>query len=128
VGISQPARFVRFGTFQLDVVAGELRRNGAKVRVPDQSVKVLAMLVQAAGEVVTRDELHQRLWPNGTIVEFDNSINLPFGDCARRWRMPPTRRDTSKQFRGADTDSLARLSRLGLMQTACPPGQMRRNW
>jgi DNA-binding winged helix-turn-helix (wHTH) protein len=73
--VDQPGPFVRFGTFQLDLVAGELRRNGTRVRVPDQSIKVLAMLVQTAGEVVTREELHQKLWPNGTIVEFDNSIN-----------------------------------------------------
>src|SRR5215469_952240 len=75
MGISQPARFVCFGPFQLDLRAAELRRNGAKVRVPDQSIKVLTMLVQASGEVVTRRELHQTLWPNGTIVEFDNGIN-----------------------------------------------------
>ena len=75
MGVNQAARFVRFGPFQLDLRAEELRRNGAKLRVPDQSLKVLTMLVQSSGEVVTRQELHQKLWPNGTIVEFDNSIN-----------------------------------------------------
>ena len=75
MGNSQPARFVRFGAFQLDLRAAELRRNGAKIRVPHQSIKVLTMLVQTSGEVVTREELHQKLWPNGTIVEFDSSIN-----------------------------------------------------
>ena len=75
MGVPRPVRFVRFGPFQLDLRAGELRRNGIKVRVPDQSIKVLAMLVENPGEVVTREELHQKLWPNGTIVEFDRSIN-----------------------------------------------------
>src|ERR1700733_10402323 len=75
MGVAQPARFIRFGPFQLDLRAAELRRNGAKVRVPDQSIKVLTMLVQSTGEVVTREQLHQKLWPNGTIVEFDSSIN-----------------------------------------------------
>ena len=75
MGTDQPARFVRFGSFQLDLRAAELRRNGLKVRLPDQSIKVLTMLVESSGEVVTREQLHQRLWPNGTIVEFDNSIN-----------------------------------------------------
>jgi serine/threonine protein kinase/Tol biopolymer transport system component len=71
----QPARFLRFGTFQLDLRAEELRRNGAKIKVPDQSIKVLTMLLHSSGEIVTRQELHQKLWPNGTIVEFDNGIN-----------------------------------------------------
>ncbi|MBZ5593740.1 MAG: protein kinase [Acidobacteriia bacterium] len=75
MGVPSPARFYRFGAFQLDLRARELRRNGVKVRVPDQSIQVLAMLLEHPGEVVTRDELHQKLWPNGTIVEFDHSIN-----------------------------------------------------
>src|SRR5215831_13270811 len=70
-----PASVVRFGSFQLDVRSRELRRNGIKIRVPDQSIQVLAMLLEHPGEVVTREEVHQRLWPNGTIVEFDHSIN-----------------------------------------------------
>jgi eukaryotic-like serine/threonine-protein kinase len=75
MGVVSPISLVRFGSFQLDVRAGELRRNGVKIRVPDQSIKVLTMLVQGSGELVTRQELHQKLWPNGTIVEFDSSIN-----------------------------------------------------
>jgi Tol biopolymer transport system component/DNA-binding winged helix-turn-helix (wHTH) protein len=72
-----PARpnLISFGSFQLNLRARELRRNGMKVRVPDQSIEVLAMLLEHPGEVVTREELHRRLWPNGTIVEFDTSIN-----------------------------------------------------
>jgi DNA-binding winged helix-turn-helix (wHTH) protein len=57
-----------------DLRARELRRNGAKIRIPDQSIQVLAMLLEHPGEVVTREEVHQRLWPNGTIVEFEHSI------------------------------------------------------
>src|ERR1700683_5512316 len=75
MGVARPVRFVRFGSFQLDLRAGELRRNGIKVKVPDQSIQVLTMLVEDPGEVVTREELHRKLWPNGTIVEFDRSIN-----------------------------------------------------
>ena len=75
MGVPSPARFFRFGAFQLDMRARELRRNGVKVRVPDQSIQVLAMLLEHPGDVVTREELHHRLWPNGTIVEFDHSIN-----------------------------------------------------
>jgi serine/threonine protein kinase len=75
MGVPGLARFFRFGAFQLDLRARELRRNGIKVRVPDQSIQVLAMLLEHPGEVVMREEVHQRLWPNGTIVEFDHSIN-----------------------------------------------------
>jgi len=74
MGVPSPARFFRFGAFQLDLRARELRRNGAKVKIPDQSIEVLAMLLEHPGEVVTREELHDRLWPNGTIVEFEHSI------------------------------------------------------
>src|SRR6187397_1835238 len=72
---ARPHSAVRFGCFELDVQTGELRRNGMKVRIPDQSVQVLAMLLEHSGEVVTREELYQRLWPNGTIVEFEHGIN-----------------------------------------------------
>src|SRR6266852_1063096 len=75
MGVPSPVRLLRFGAFQLDLRTRELHRNGAKVRVPDQSIQVLAMLLEYPGEVVTREELHHRLWPNGTIVEFDHSIN-----------------------------------------------------
>ena len=72
---ARPDSVVRFGSFELNVRSGELRRNGIKVRVPDQSIQVLAMLLEHSGEVVTREELYQRLWPNGTIVEFEHGIN-----------------------------------------------------
>jgi DNA-binding winged helix-turn-helix (wHTH) protein len=68
-------RFARFGPFQLDLRAGELRRNGIKLRVPDQSIKALTVLIENARDVVTREDLRQKLWPNGTTVEFDRSIN-----------------------------------------------------
>src|SRR5690348_17729011 len=75
MSVAQPGRFVSFGPFQLDLRAGELRRSGVKIKVPDQSLQLLAMLLERPGELVTREELQQKLWPNGTIVEFDHSIN-----------------------------------------------------
>src|SRR6478672_7337507 len=75
MGVPSLPRFFRFGAFQLDLRARELRRNGVKVRVPDQSVQVLAMLLEHPDKVVTREELHHKLWPNGTVVEYDQSIN-----------------------------------------------------
>ena len=75
MGAARHACVVRFASFQVDLRAGELRRNGIKVRIPDQSLQVLAMLLENSGDVVTRQELQQRLWPNGTIVEFEHGIN-----------------------------------------------------
>jgi serine/threonine protein kinase/DNA-binding winged helix-turn-helix (wHTH) protein/tetratricopeptide (TPR) repeat protein len=66
---------VRFGAFELDLRAGELRKNGVKVGLPEQSIQILAMLVKRSHEVVLREEIRKRLWPNDTIVEFDHSIN-----------------------------------------------------
>src|SRR6058998_2319355 len=67
--------FVRFESFELDLRARELRKNGVSTGLPDQSVKILAMLLERPGEVVLRAEIQKRLWPNDTIVEFDHSIN-----------------------------------------------------
>ena len=68
-------RFYRFGTFQLDVQSGELRRSGVKVRLPGQSFQVLVRLLERPGEVVTRDELRRLLWPADTFVDFDEGLN-----------------------------------------------------
>ncbi len=66
---------VRFGTFEVDRRAGELRRNGARVRLQEQPFQVLAMLLERPGEVVTREELHGRLWSSDTFVDFDHGLN-----------------------------------------------------
>ncbi len=65
----------RFGVFELDLAAGELRKNGAKLRLQEQPFQVLALLLERAGEVVTRDQLRQQLWPSDTFVDFDHSLN-----------------------------------------------------
>jgi DNA-binding winged helix-turn-helix (wHTH) protein len=66
---------IRFGPYELDLVLGDLRKNGLKLRLPTQALEVLAMLVERPGEVITRQQIHARLWPNGTIVEFEHGIN-----------------------------------------------------
>jgi serine/threonine protein kinase len=70
-----PNVLLAFGPFRLDLRAGELLKNGLKTRLPEQSFQVLTMLLENAGGVITRDEIRRRLWPNGTVVEFDHSIN-----------------------------------------------------
>jgi eukaryotic-like serine/threonine-protein kinase len=66
---------VRFGAFELDLRARELRKGGLSTGVPEQSIKILALLLETPGQIVLRDEMRKRLWPNDTVVEFDHSIN-----------------------------------------------------
>jgi DNA-binding winged helix-turn-helix (wHTH) protein/Tol biopolymer transport system component len=65
----------RFGVFELDLRAGELRRQGLKVKLQEQPFQVLAQLLERPGEVVTREQLRNRLWPADTFVDFDHSLN-----------------------------------------------------
>jgi Tol biopolymer transport system component/DNA-binding winged helix-turn-helix (wHTH) protein len=66
---------VKFGVFEVDPRAGELRRNGVKVKIQEQPYQVLTLLLERPGEVVTREELKRRLWPADTFVDFDHSLN-----------------------------------------------------
>ncbi len=69
------SRVARFGLFELDLSAGELRKSGVKLRLQGQPFQVLGLLLERAGEVVTREELQQKLWPSDTFVDFDHSLN-----------------------------------------------------
>jgi DNA-binding winged helix-turn-helix (wHTH) protein len=64
-----------FGPFRLDLKAGELHNDGQKIPLQEQPFRILEMLVDHPGEVVTREEIRKKLWPNDTVVEFDHSIN-----------------------------------------------------
>jgi len=68
-------RRLRFGVFEVDLRAGELRKHGLKIKIQEQPFQVLAMLVDHAGEVVTREELQEKLWPADTFVDFDHGLN-----------------------------------------------------
>ncbi len=72
---SQPPRVLRFGIFEIDIRAGELRKNGVKLKLQEQPFQVLCLLVEHPNEVVTREELRSRLWPADTFVDFDHSLN-----------------------------------------------------
>jgi TolB-like protein/DNA-binding winged helix-turn-helix (wHTH) protein/cytochrome c-type biogenesis protein CcmH/NrfG len=73
--IGSTGSIVRFGVFELDVTARELRKRGLLVRVTDQPLQILLLLLEHPGLVVTRDQLRQKLWPADTFVEFDLSLN-----------------------------------------------------
>src|ERR1700745_603736 len=66
---------LRFGVFELDPRAGELRKHGVRVRLQEQPFQVLATLLEHPGEVVTREELQKKLWPADTFVDFDHGLN-----------------------------------------------------
>src|SRR6266436_1187049 len=66
---------LRFGVFELDLRAGELRKHGLRVRLQEQPFQVLAMLLEHPGEVLTREELQKELWPADTFVDFDHGLN-----------------------------------------------------
>src|SRR5947208_7080579 len=66
---------LRFGVFEVDVRAGELRRQGVRIKLQEQPFHVLTVLLQRPGEVVTREELRSQNWPADTFVDFDNSLN-----------------------------------------------------
>ena len=118
-----PQGVFRFEAFELNLRAGELRRDGGNaIRLPEQPFRILILLLEHAGEVVTREELRERLWPNDTIVEFEHSISAAMnrlrqalGDSADnpkyietlarrgyRWKVPMERVDPG--FKGQAGD------------------------
>jgi TolB-like protein/Tfp pilus assembly protein PilF len=72
---AQGPHIIRFGVFEADLRAGELRKSGARIRVQEQPFQVLVMLLQRPAEVVSREELRQKLWPSDTFVDFEHGVN-----------------------------------------------------
>ena len=68
-------RYVRFGLFEIDLLTHELRKQGRKVKLQEQQGRILSVLLEHAGEVVSRDDLRKRLWSEDTFVDFDHSLN-----------------------------------------------------
>ncbi|MCI0540876.1 MAG: winged helix-turn-helix domain-containing protein [Verrucomicrobiales bacterium] len=66
---------VRFGVFELDIRSGELRKSGARIRLQEQPLQILSLLLERPGEIVTREAICKKLWPDGTFVDFDHSLN-----------------------------------------------------
>ena len=88
---SPPVETYRFGQFELDIAAGELRRNTGRVRLQPQPFRLLVFLARRAGSLVAREEIRSELWPDGTFVDFDQSVNFAIkqirdalGDSAER--------------------------------------------
>jgi len=75
VNTASPTQVIRFGVFEVDLRAGELRKQGAKVKLQEQPFQVLQVLLEKPGEIVTREELRKRIWPSDTFVDFDGGVN-----------------------------------------------------
>src|ERR1700719_491454 len=75
MSVNSSSLITRFGTFEVNLQTGELRHAGQKLKLQEQPFQVLATLLERPGEVVTRDELRSRLWPEDTFVDFDHSLN-----------------------------------------------------
>ncbi|HKU26235.1 MAG TPA: winged helix-turn-helix domain-containing protein, partial [Candidatus Sulfotelmatobacter sp.] len=73
--LSHTENTVRFGLFELDLRTGQLTKNGAKIRLSQQPIQVLSLLLETPGEIVTREEFRQRLWSSDVFVDFDHGLN-----------------------------------------------------
>src|SRR3984957_9415481 len=72
----QPASVVRFGTYEVSLQSGEVRKSGLRIRVQQQPMKLLQILLERPGEVVTREELRNRVWTNESFGDFDQAVNI----------------------------------------------------
>ncbi len=75
---------VRFDDFEVDVRAGELRKDGRRIKLQEQPFRVLSLLLERSGELVTREHLRQNLWPADTFVDFDHGLEQRGRQTARR--------------------------------------------
>jgi DNA-binding winged helix-turn-helix (wHTH) protein len=104
---------VRFGTFEVDVQSGELRKNGVRIRVQPQPMKLLEILLEHPGEMIPREVLRGRIWPNESFGDFDQAVNVAvtklraaLGDSAENPRYIETLPKRGYRF-------IARISSLG---------------
>lgn len=72
---SAAPQVIRFGTFEVDLRSGELRKAGVRVALQDQPFRILTMMLARPGEIVTREALRQTLWPADTFVDFEHGLN-----------------------------------------------------
>lgn len=144
-------RTIRFGEFEVDLQSGELRKDGLRIKLQEQPFRVLTLLLERANEVVTREELRQKLWSTDTFVDFEHSLNTSvkklrqaLGDSAENPRfvetlarrgyrfIPPVER-TRPSFPSDDAPPLASTetgehSPLGVPEAPLQPARLLRRW
>ena len=96
-GVQSGRATIRFGVFEADFRAGELRKRGVKIKLQEQPLQVLHMLIQHPGEVVTREALRQKIWPADTFVDFNHGLNAAMN------RLRQTLGDSADQPRYVET-------------------------
>jgi DNA-binding winged helix-turn-helix (wHTH) protein/TolB-like protein len=126
---------VRFADFEVDLRAGELRRDRSKVRLQEQPFLLLTVLLESAGEVVTREDLRKRLWSADTFVDFDHRLAVAvsklrdaLGDCAEKPRFIETVGRRGYRFMGrlesTDSLSLGSKAEAGETSAASQPAEL----
>ncbi|MGE5325835.1 MAG: winged helix-turn-helix domain-containing protein, partial [Deltaproteobacteria bacterium] len=106
--LSSNSKVIRFGVFEADLRAGELRKEGLRIKLQEKPFQLLAALLERPGEVVSREELREKLWPGDTFVDFDHGINIAvnklreaLGDAAESARYVETLARRGYRFIGA---------------------------
>src|SRR6201993_67827 len=105
---------LRFGDFELDLRAGELRKQGRRMRLQEQPLRVLSMLLERPGELVTREQLRLQLWPADTFVDFDHGLNSAVA------RLRESLNDSAEQPRYVETVPRRGYRFIGDVQEADP--------
>ena len=78
-GVDNGNRTVRFSDFEVDLRLGEIRKSGTRIKLQDQPFKVLQILLEQPGDLVTREELQSRIWPDEGFGDFDHAVNIAVG-------------------------------------------------
>jgi DNA-binding winged helix-turn-helix (wHTH) protein/Tol biopolymer transport system component len=79
VTVNNGNRTIRFGAFEADLPSGEIRKSGSRIKLQDQPFKVLQILLEHPGDLVTREELQSRIWPEDSFGDFDHAVNVAVG-------------------------------------------------
>ena len=123
---SSPTEVLRFGVFEVDLRSGELRKSGVRIKLQDQPFRLLRILLDHPGELVTREELQRQIWPSDTFVDFDHGLNAAvkrvreaLGDTAETPRYIETLPKRGYRFIGALRDTEGRSGAV-LAQPAAP--------
>jgi TolB-like protein len=121
------AKLVRFGVFELDQGSGELRKDGKKIRLQEQPLQLLQVLLDNPGKLISRGELQRRIWPSDTFVDFDHGINNAIkrlrealGDTAETPRYIETLPRRGSRFIGV-INAVVELSRAAIRSVAVLP-------
>src|SRR6202041_1389201 len=79
VTVNNGTRTIRFGAFEADLPSGEVRKSGSRIKLQDQPFRVLQILLEHRGDLVTREELQSRIWPEESFGDFDHAVNVAVG-------------------------------------------------